>query len=141
MTGSTTAAPATTPLEWVLVFLLVARTFFWGATAYSLAVGKGRAIKFERSLPSAAVLTLYTEKALDLTVGGVRKAACTDPGSAYRYRCDGLVLVMSTSENYVMLPRTWTYKQATAIVLPWNGPGAHRLEFARSIPTTPPPVC
>ncbi|MFD0360709.1 hypothetical protein ACFQZZ_04515 [Nocardia sp. GCM10030253] len=140
-TGATTAPPVTTPLEWVLVFLLVAGSFFWGATAYSLAVGKGRAIKFERSLPSAAVLTLYTEKALDLNVGGVRKAACTDPGSAYRYRYDGLVLVMSTSENYVILPRTWTYKQGTAIVLPRNGPGAHRLEFARSVPDATPPAC
>ncbi|MFI6869569.1 hypothetical protein [Nocardia sp. NPDC050406] len=130
-----TEGPATAPLEWGLVLVLVAGTFFWGATSYSLAVGKGRAMLFEQSLPRAAGLTLFTEKALDLTAPGVVRSVCADPGSAYRYRYDGLVLVLTTSANFVLVPRTWTYSQGRAMVLPRSGYGAVRLEFTRTVPT------
>ncbi|WP_309234804.1 hypothetical protein [Nocardia sp. XZ_19_385] len=124
--------PTPAPFEWILIFLLVGGSFFWGATAYSLEVGKGRAVRIEQSLSSIPTLTLYTEKAIDLNIPGVRKVACTDPGSAYRYRYDGLVLVMSTNDTYLILPRTWSYRRGTAIVLPRNGVGALRPEFSRS---------
>lgn len=130
--GTSVAAPG--PLEWGLVIVLVAGTFFWGATSYSLAVGKGRAMYFEQSLSKTPGLTLYSEKALDLAAPGVVRTPCTDSESAYRYRYDGLVVALTTSANYVLVPRTWTYARGTAIVLPRNGPGAVRLEFTRSAP-------
>ncbi|WP_433623643.1 hypothetical protein [Nocardia sp. CA-120079] len=137
-----TSAPTTKLGEWGLVLLLIAGSFFWGATAYSMAVGKSRAVRFEHTLPTAAGLTLYTEKALELNIQDITRTACADPGAAYRYRYDGLVLVMTTNENFVILPRTWSYKKGTAIVLPRNGPGAVRLEFSRSAtPAAPTPAC
>ncbi|MFC9995541.1 hypothetical protein [Nocardia sp. NPDC127526] len=137
--GSPDRPPTTTPLEWTLVVTLIAGSFFWGATAYSLAVGKGRAIIFENSIPAAPGLTLYSEKELELNSAGVRRTTCVDPNSAYRYRYDGLVLAMSTSHAYVIVPRGWTSAQGTAMVLPRTGPGAVRLEFSRYDPETPPP--
>ncbi|MEV6280210.1 hypothetical protein [Nocardia sp. NPDC051832] len=132
-----TPRPITTPFEWALIFLLVGGSFFWGATAYSLEVGRGRAVRLEQALSNAATLTLYTEKAIDLDIPGVRAVPCTDPGSAYRYRYDGLVLVMSTADTYLILPRTWTYRKGTAIVLPRNGVGALRPEFTRTPAAAP----
>ncbi|WP_067540800.1 hypothetical protein [Nocardia crassostreae] len=137
--GSATPVRTTNPLEWTLVVLLVAGSFFWGATAYSMAVGKGRAIRFEQSIAAAARLTVYSEKALEFNAPGVTGTACTDPGSAYRYRYDGLVLAMTTGHAYVIVPRLWTYRQGTAIVLPRTGTGAVRLEYTRFDPKTPPP--
>lgn len=40
------------------------------------------------------------------------------------FRYDGLVLVMSTDEAYLIVPRTRTYRSGTAIVLPRDGVGA-----------------
>ncbi|MFC9896465.1 hypothetical protein ACFVMC_22485 [Nocardia sp. NPDC127579] len=128
---------ATDPVEWGLIFLLVGGSFFWGATAYSLEVGKGRAARIEQTLANAATLTLYTEKSIDLGVAGVRRTACTEPESAYRYRYDGLVLVLTTADTYLILPRTWTYRRGTAIVLPRTGTGALRTEFTRSPAAAP----
>lgn len=133
-----TAPPVSAPLEWVLVFLLVAGSFFWGATDYSLAVGKGRAVRIEQNLATTAKLTLYTEKAIDLDIADVRETPCADTGSAYRYRYDGLVLVMSTDDAYLIVPRTWTYRSGTAIVLPRDGVGALRAQFTRAAATTTP---
>ncbi|MEU7767964.1 hypothetical protein AB0B25_22980 [Nocardia sp. NPDC049190] len=141
-TESATPAHSTAPFEWGLIFLLVGGSFFWGATDYSLAVGRGRAIEFESvTLPRAAGLTVYTEKALDLNVPGVRRIACTDAAAAYHYRYDGLVLVMTAGENLVAVPRTWRREHGTAIVLPRTGAGAARLEFTTSNPAVAPTAC
>ncbi|MFQ6394531.1 hypothetical protein ACLMAJ_13825 [Nocardia sp. KC 131] len=141
-TESATTVRPTAPVEWGLIFLLVGGSFFWGATDYSLAVGRGRAIEFEKeTLRRAPGLTVYTEKPLELNVAGVRRIACTDASAAYRYRYDGLVLVMTAGDNLVAVPRSWTHDQGTAIVLPHTGPGAVRLEFTAPYARTSPAVC
>ncbi|BDT96852.1 hypothetical protein IFM12275_68280 [Nocardia sputorum] len=140
--GSMTAPSTTTPLEWGLVFLLVAGSFFWGATDYSLAVGIGRAQRFEtETLRTAPGLTIYAEKALDLRAPGVTATACTTPDSVYRYRYDGLVLVMMAGDNLVTVPRTWSRAQGSAMVLSRSASGAMRLEFTRPATAKPPAMC
>ncbi|WP_246350764.1 hypothetical protein [Nocardia barduliensis] len=139
--ASATAPSTTTPLEWGLVFLLVAGSFFWAATDYSLAVGIGRAQRYEsETLRTAPGLTIYAEKALDLKAPGVTETACTRADSVYRYRYDGLVLIMMAGDNLVTVPRTWSRAQGTAIVLARNGSGAIRLEFTRPV-TAKPAAC
>nr|WP_246461754.1 hypothetical protein [Nocardia transvalensis] len=133
------AARTSTPLEWGLILLLVGGAFFWGATDYSMAVGRGRADDIaRRTLRTDPGITVYSEKNLALGVRGVTTVRCTDPDSAYRYRYDGLVLIMTTADNLVLLPRTWTPRDGAAIVLPRNGPGATRFEYAWQRGAAPP---
>lgn len=125
------AAPdhALAPLEWGLLLLLVGGAFFWGATDYSLAVGTGRAAQVARNLPTAPSVVVFSEKGLGLDTEGVTTTRCGDPGTAYRYRYDGMVLVMSTDHNLVLVPRTWTPGSGPAVVLPRGGVGAVRYEY------------
>ncbi|MBF6170221.1 hypothetical protein IU476_01935 [Nocardia blacklockiae] len=128
-----------TPVEWGLVLLLVGGAFFWGATDYSMGVGRGRAAEFVRTtLPGDPGITIYSEKNLSLTARGVTAVRCTDPEAAYHYRYDGLVLMMTTADNLVLVPRTWTRRDGAAIVLPRKGPGATRIEYGtqRGVPPT-----
>jgi hypothetical protein len=119
------------PFEWAVIVLLVGGSFFWFATDYSLRVGVGRAVAWERStLPTAPGITVFTEKALGVTAAGVTVTRCADPAAAYHYRYDGLVLVMTAGDNLVAVPRTWNHASGTAIVLPRDGPGALRVEYS-----------
>ncbi|WP_280266049.1 hypothetical protein [Nocardia wallacei] len=137
-TADVPAARHSTPLEWGLILLLVGGAFFWGATDYSMAVGRGRADDIARlTLRTDPGITIYSEKNLALGVRGVTTARCTEPDAAYRFRYDGLVLIMTTPENLVLLPRTWTPRDGAAIVLPRNGPGATRFEYAWQRGTSP----
>ncbi|RDI50550.1 hypothetical protein [Nocardia mexicana] len=125
------SARTSTPLEWGLILLLVGGAFFWGATDYSMAVGRGRADDIARlTLRTDPGVTIYSEKNLALGVRGVTTVRCAEPDAAYRFRYDGLVLIMTTTDNLVLLPRTWTPRDGAAIVLPRTGPGATRYEYA-----------
>ncbi|MBA4859023.1 hypothetical protein IU443_07865 [Nocardia farcinica] len=129
------------PLEWGLVLLLVGGAFFWGATDYSMAVGTGRAATYiAERLAKEPGVTVYSEKNLELAVPDVTATACTDPAAAYRFRYEGLVLVMSTADNFVLLPRTWKPGTGTAVVLPRSGIGATRVEYSGT-DAGPRPAC
>jgi hypothetical protein len=128
-TGPRRSSYVTRPVEWVLIIFLAAGSFFWGATDYSLAVGNSRAVEFQDGLTRKPGATVFSEKALGLNMAGVTSLVCTLPEAAYHFRYDGLVLVMTTGENFVLVPRSWSPETGTAVVLPRNGPGAIRLEF------------
>ena len=114
-------------VEWAVVFVLVGLSLFWAATDYSAAVGRSRAIGFAAGLPSYPNVVIYSERSLSLHAPGVREVSCKDTQAAYRFRYDGLKLVLESGGQYVFLPAEWIPANGVAILLPQTS--SLRLEF------------
>lgn len=139
------AAPQTSPLSWTLVaewagaFVLVALSLFWAATDYSAAVGRSQAYQYGATLFDEPNVVLYSDRSLGLTGPGVREVRCRDPQAAYKFRYDGLKLMIQSGDQYVFLPERWSRDSGTAIVIPRSG--ALRLEFSRAEATPTATAC
>ena len=114
-------------VEWAGVFVLVGLSLFWAASDYSAAVGRSRASQFEVELPTYPDAVLYSERSLSLHAPGVQEVRCQDPEAAYRFRYDGLKLVLQSGDRYLFLPEAWSPADGVAIVMPRND--SLRLEF------------
>lgn len=114
-------------VEWAVVFVLVGLSLFWAATDYSAAVGRSRAIDFVAGLPSYPNVVIYSERSLSLHAPGVSEVRCKETDAAYRFRYDGLKLVLESGGQYLFLPAEWTPANGVAILLTQSG--SLRLEF------------
>jgi hypothetical protein len=114
--------------EWAVVFVLVGLSLFWAATDYSAAVGRSRAIHFVTGLPSYPNVVIYSERGLSLHAPGVRELRCKDTDAAYRFRYDGLKLLLESGDEYLFLPTEWTPANGIAILIPRTA--SLRLEFS-----------
>jgi hypothetical protein len=128
-------------LEWASIFLLVGLSLFWATNDYSAAVGRTRAREFIANLPAQPSVILYSERSLSVNAPGVRTVRCADRDAAYRFRYDGLKLVLQSDSQYVLLPAAWTKDNGVAIVMPRTD--ALRLELVRAsvANTMPGPTC
>ena len=125
------AAPAWVAVaEWAVVFVLVGLGLFWAATDYSAAVGRSRAQQAVAELPGEPNAVVYSERSLSLHAPGVRETRCQDPEAAYRYRYDGLKLLMQSGGQYLFLPVGWTPGNGVAVLMPRSD--SLRLEFTRA---------
>jgi hypothetical protein len=113
--------------EWAGVFVLVGLSLFWAANDYSAAVGRSRARQFVAELPIYPSAVIYSERSLNLRAPGVREVRCQDQEAAYRFRYDGLKLVLQSGDQYLFLPEAWTPRDGVAILMPRSD--ALRLEF------------
>ncbi|MDQ7907603.1 hypothetical protein RB614_24075 [Phytohabitans sp. ZYX-F-186] len=104
--------------EWAAVLVLVGASLFWAATDYSGAVGRTRACQFAQELPTYPTAVLYSERSLNLHAAGVHETRCPDTDAAYRFRYDGLKLMLQSSNQYLFLPEQWTPDDGVAILLP-----------------------
>lgn len=118
----------TAVVEWAVVFVLVGLSLFWAATDYSAAVGRSRAIDFVAGLPSYPNIVIYSKQSLSLHARGVREVRCKDTQAAYRFRYDGLKLVLESGDQYLFLPANWTPADGVAILLTQSS--SLRLEFS-----------
>lgn len=142
--GQTRRSDAAILCEWAAMFILVGMSLFWIATDYSVAVGQTRARQAAAQIPNRPQVVLFSDKDLHLDDPNVRKTVCTTaPGqqSTYNFRYDGLVLMIEMGDQYVLVPSNWKHGQGTAMVLPKDGVGAMRLEFATADSYRPPPTC
>lgn len=114
-------------VEWAVVFALVGLSLFWAATDYSAAVGRERARQFVAELPAYPNVVVYSQQSLSLTGPGIREVRCQTPEAAYRYRYDGLKLVVESSDQYLFVPALWTPTTGVAILIPRTS--SLRLEF------------
>lgn len=112
---------------WAGVFVLVGLSLFWAANDYSAAVGRSRASQFVAELPSYPSAVLYSTRSLSLDAPGVREVHCEDPDAFYRFRYEGLKLMLQSGDQYVFLPEAWSRTDGAAIVIPRND--SLRLEF------------
>ena len=114
-------------VEWTVVLAFVGLSLFWAATDYSAAVGRSRAREFVAELPTYPNVVVYSEHSLSLGGPGIREVSCHNPDAAYRYRYDGLKLVVESSDQYLFLPTLWTPTTGVAILIPRTS--SLRLEF------------
>lgn len=113
--------------EWAGIFVIVGLSLFWAASDYSSAVGRSRAQQFEAELPTYPSAVVFSDQSLSLDAPGVREVRCQDPDANYRFRYDGLKLVLQSGDQYLFLPEAWSRTDGVAIVIPRND--SLRLEF------------
>ncbi len=113
--------------EWAVTFVLVGLSLIWAASDYAAAVGRGRAEHLASQLPTSTIAVLRSTRSLGIDAPGVRELRCRGAGSAYPYRYEGLVLVIQSADQYVLLPKNWTPTTGVALVLPRTD--SVRLEF------------
>jgi hypothetical protein len=114
--------------EWGAIFILVSVGLFWAVGSYAIGVGTGRAQQIETELPNSPDVVLYSEKSLSLQAPGVQEVACRNPDAAYRFRYEGLKLVLQSGNQYLFLPASWTHANGAALLIPRSE--ALRLEFS-----------
>lgn len=124
--------------ESLAAFLLVSIGLFWAVGDYSSAVGTRRGHEVEARVPAMPSAVVYSGESLNLTGDGVRQVACAQPDGAYKFRYDGLKLLLQSGGQYVFLPATWQSSAGTAFVVPRTD--SLRLEFGPP-DGTPPPTC
>ncbi|MEV8624605.1 hypothetical protein [Streptomyces sp. NPDC051079] len=138
-----TSAPATEPppqpaprpewatlAEWSVVFALVMLGVVWATNDYAASVGTVRAKRFAAGLSDYPSTVVYSAHSLAIGGPGVRETRCKagrDAAPAYGYRYDGLVLILQSGNQYVLVPTRWTPADGVALVLPRND--SVRLEF------------
>ncbi|MFK4069512.1 hypothetical protein [Streptomyces sp. NPDC029674] len=124
-----TPRPAAAALaEWGVVLVLVGLGLFWAANDYAAAVGETRAREFAAGLPGYPYAVVYSADSLSLTAPGVRETRCRDSKAAYRFRYDGLKLMLQSGGQYVLVPERWSRADGVAVLLPRSS--SVRLEFA-----------
>ncbi|MFI6294793.1 hypothetical protein ACIBEJ_24605 [Nonomuraea sp. NPDC050790] len=128
-------------LELAVILVLVGMSLFWAANDYSAAVGRSRAREFVAQLSKAPDVVLYSAHGLSLRhVPGIKRSRCEDPDTAYRFRYDGLKLVLRSGEQYLLVPADWTRADGVALLLPQSD--TLRLEFSPSSVRVPArPTC
>lgn len=125
--GSGPVGAAAAVTEWGTAFVLVGVGMFWAVGAYASGVGSGRGVQFEQALPWLPETTLFSERDLGLAGPGVVVTARAAPDTGYRYRYQGLKLVIQSGNQFLLLPAGWTATDGAAVLLPRGGPT--RLEF------------
>ena len=125
-------------VESVAAFLLVTVGLFWAVGDYSASVGIRRGFEVEARIPDMAGVVVYSAESLSLDGEGVRQVACAQPDGAYKYRYDGLKLLLQSGGQYVFLPATWRTSSGTAFVVPRTD--SLRLEFGPP-DSSPPRTC
>ncbi|WP_370950001.1 hypothetical protein AB5J62_21015 [Amycolatopsis sp. cg5] len=115
-----------------IAFVLVTVGLFVAVADYSIALGIQQGRVVELRLPSDPDVLVYSAKSLNMTTDGVREVVCKEPEAAYRYRYDGLKLLLQSGGQLVLLPADWNSDQGAAIVLPRTD--SIRLEFTTTRP-------
>lgn len=114
-------------VEWAGVFVLVGLGLFWGAQGYAAAVGTSRAQAQASQLDGEPSAIVYSAHSLSLHAPGVKEVVCANPDAAYRFRYDGLKLILQSGDQYFFLSRAWSPSDGPAIVIPRSD--SLRLEF------------
>lgn len=124
-----TAARSTALLEVTGAFFIVALSLFWAATNYAHDIGTAKAQEFVNLAPrDGSEVVLYSKEPLYLDSRGILETSCGEPAGGYRFRYEGLRLMIRSAGHYYLLPATWSRTGGMAIVVPESD--AVRLQFA-----------
>ncbi|MFD7654242.1 hypothetical protein ACFV4N_09725 [Actinosynnema sp. NPDC059797] len=115
-------------LQWTFTFVLATIGLFWAVNDYSAAVGQARAYEYETKLATMPETVLFSTNDIEVRGPGVHVTRCTAPDAMYRFRYDGLVLVLQSAGQSFLLPKGWNRRDGVALVLPRSNDV--RLEFA-----------
>ncbi|MET9229202.1 hypothetical protein [Lentzea sp. NPDC003310] len=115
-------------VQWTLTFVLASIGLFWAVNDYSAAVGEARGYEYETKLRTMPETVVFSTKDLGIRAPDVTATPCAAPDSAYRFRYDGLVLVLQSGGQSFLLPKGWNARDGVALVLPRSADV--RLEFS-----------
>lgn len=121
------AAGVVPVIQWTFTFVLATIGLFWAVTDYSAEVGDARGYEYETKLATMPETVVFSTKDIGVRGPGVTMTACTAQDSAYRFRYDGLVMVLQSGGQSILLPKAWNSRDGVALVLPRSGDV--RLEF------------
>ena len=102
-------------LRTVLTALALASAF-WAVSAFATHTGETRAKGLVQDLQSSPSVLVYSNAPLALSGPGVRQEKL-DPSASYRWRYDGLRLLVRSGKRYFLLPRGWKRGQSSVYVL------------------------
>jgi hypothetical protein len=108
-----------------LIGVVVLLSVFWATKDLAQALGRGQALRLERSLSTQPGATVYSERRLYLP--GVPEAALSSGG--YQFRYIGLRLLVRSADRYFLIPNGWSRARGVVIVLKDNE--SIRVEFTR----------
>lgn len=114
--------------EWAAIFTLVNVGLFWAVGDYSAAVGSRRGADVVAALPTWPDVVVYSKRDLNVPDYDALETDCGNRESAYRYRYDGLKLILQSGDQYLFLPEHWRSDYGTAMVIPRTD--EIRLDFA-----------
>jgi hypothetical protein len=118
-------------VERAAVFVLVGLSLFWAAQLYASDLGTSRAAQQAAQLPVQPDAVVYSAQSLSLRAPGVTEVACANTEAGYKYRYEGLTLMLQSGGQLVLLPRAWSPMDGSAaILIPRTD--SIRLEFSRS---------
>lgn len=117
-------------VQWTFTFVLASIGLFWAVNDYSAAVGEARGYEYQTKLGTMPRTVVFSTKDIAFHGPGVTMTACTAADSSYRFRYDGLVLVVQSGGQSLLLPREWNRRDGAALVLPRSNDV--RLEFSRA---------
>lgn len=100
----------------VLVAVVIFLSLFWGTKELASALGRGQAAALSQALAQRPGVILYTTSDIGLSGPGIDREAVPGPG-AYKHRYEGLVLLVRSGDNYLLLPAQWTTESGTALVI------------------------
>ncbi|MEV6716782.1 hypothetical protein AB0M48_32655 [Lentzea sp. NPDC051208] len=108
-------------IQWTLTFVLASIGLFWAVNDYSAAVGEAGGYEYETKLRTMPETVVSSTRDLGIRAPDVTATPCTAPDSAYRFRYDGLVLVLQPGGPSFLLPKGWTRLDGVALALPRSG--------------------
>jgi hypothetical protein len=112
-----------------LVLALLAVTVFWDVERVAGLAGQGYAAFISAQPGQFAKITIYSPASLEMSAPRIVERPIGTDKSAYRYRYDGLRLLLHSSGKYFLLAYPEAGQTPTVVVLPDNE--NIRVEFTR----------
>jgi hypothetical protein len=111
-----------------LVGGLLITAVFWATTLYADNRGAGVAKGIARDLATERGVVLYSVRRLEITGPGVHAVVLDDRSAAYRFRYEGLDLLIRSNGRLFLLPVGWRRGFGAAVVIS-DDPASVRLDF------------
>lgn len=117
------------PLSVILVSMLLTAGLVWEVANYADVKGRQLGQFVAEELGSRPGVVVYSEKRLHIEQPGVTETRFDEPDAAYRFRYEGLRLLLRSNSRFFLVPASWSVDGGTTIVLPESE--SVRLEFVR----------
>jgi hypothetical protein len=119
----------------VAVLSLAFLALFWTVGAYANYIGIKVAEQVRASLPTATNVIVYSASDLSLAGPGITVSRIVASEAQYRFRYSGFRLLVSSGDQYFLLPEGWRPGTGAVIVIPvMPGGQGTRVEFQRPTP-------
>ena len=102
----------------ILVALFIVLNLFWAVRDWADAVGRGRASELAAMVPYRPGVVVYSKSDLHIDAPGVNVTEVGDAESAYRFRYDGLSMLIYSSHKYFLVATQSPPAAPTTIILP-----------------------